>query len=91
MVADNVGDVGRHRNLLPEIACLRNERGEHEHADRNERPDDDEIDRAFSYLLEVHLNPTNRQRARATTFVAAVVAALISALNVFLLITTFWG
>jgi manganese transport protein len=29
--------------------------------------------------------------ARATTVVAAVVAALISALNVFLLITTFWG
>jgi manganese transport protein len=29
--------------------------------------------------------------ARATTIVAAVVAALISALNVFLLITTFWG
>jgi manganese transport protein len=29
--------------------------------------------------------------ARATTIVAAVVAALISALNVFLLVTTFWG
>jgi manganese transport protein len=29
--------------------------------------------------------------ARATTIVASVVAALISALNVFLLVTTFWG